>query len=303
MEPLVSIITPTLDRAQRLGRLLEEVEAQSYPNIEHIVVDGGSSDETLEVLKGHSRPRLRWISERDRGVYDAVNKGFALARGSIVAYLNTDDAYFPYTVEVVVDAFRRRPWANIVYGDLLAFDEGRGEGWINFYPPNAKRHLRRGGLISQPTIFVQRHVVDAIGKFDTEFRLAADIDYWLRATSQFRASKVAEVLALEGHHEERLTSGRDAMTRARVELDVALRGQRTRWMLPRQVDPIILWTSQAFWSRCQTIAFLWFGGRAEKGKRWGGFRSQSGWRVRKRSLLASLLPLSGRVFSVSPSED
>ena len=114
-EPLVSIVTPVLDRAGTIELALRSVAAQTYANVEHIVVDGLSTDGTVDVLEnfGASQP-LRWITERDEGMYDAINKGLALARGDILAYLNSDDLYFPWSVEVAVEALKRG--ADPVYG-------------------------------------------------------------------------------------------------------------------------------------------------------------------------------------------
>src|SRR5690349_9655830 len=105
--PLVSIVTPSLNRVDLIESTLRSVRSQSYPNVEHIVVDGGSTDGTLEVLRRYEGTYgLRWMSEPDQGMYDAINKGLAMARGEILAYLNTDDLYLPWTIDTVVSTFR-----------------------------------------------------------------------------------------------------------------------------------------------------------------------------------------------------
>ena len=117
--PLVSIVTPSLNRADLIESTLRSVRSQSYPHVEHIVVDGGSTDGTLAVLRRYEGTYgLRWISEPDHGMYSAINKGLAMARGQVLAYLNSDDLYFPWTVETVVAAFRSHPEADLVHGDV-----------------------------------------------------------------------------------------------------------------------------------------------------------------------------------------
>ena len=110
IRPLVSIVTPTLNQAEYLGRTLGSVRRQTYPRIEHFVVDGGSTDATLHVLRAaESSAGMRWVSEPDDGMYDAINKGISRTTGEIVGYLNSDDLYFPWAVEAAVRVFESRP--------------------------------------------------------------------------------------------------------------------------------------------------------------------------------------------------
>ena len=107
--PLVSIVTPTLNQRRFIESALRSVSNQTYPRIEHVVVDGGSSDGTIDLLRRAESPSFQSISEPDRGMYEAINKGLRLANGEIVAYLNSDDAYLPWAVEAMVHAFEGRP--------------------------------------------------------------------------------------------------------------------------------------------------------------------------------------------------
>ncbi len=116
--PLVSIVTPTRDQGPYIEQTLRSVAGQTYPRIEHIVVDGGSTDGTHAILARHAAARgLVWWSEPDDGMYQAVNRGFARANGEILAYINSDDLYFPWSVEVAVRALQAGP--DLVYGDAL----------------------------------------------------------------------------------------------------------------------------------------------------------------------------------------
>lgn len=199
--PLVSIVTPTLQRATYLERTLRSVRAQTYPNIEHIIVDGVSTDETLELLERYAGTyNLRWISEPDRGMYDAVNKGLRMARGDILAYLNSDDLYFPWTVDVVVKALANHHEAEVVYGDAIRVDEIHG--WVVpvFMPPFSALASAAYGSLLQPVVFLSRQVFEALGGFDDRFAYVADMDFWLRAAPRFTFLKIEEFLALEQRH-------------------------------------------------------------------------------------------------------
>jgi glycosyltransferase involved in cell wall biosynthesis len=203
--PLVSIITPVLNRADSIKRCLESVANQSYRPIEHIVVDGGSSDGTLKLVEQH-QPRdmmFQWISECDEGMYDAINKGMGLARGEVVAYLNSDDLYFPWSVEIAVRGLR--PSVDIVFGDLGVLQVGHGGRtptfYLQFYPEFDLRYYSFVGSIAQPTAFWRRRISERIGGFDTSYGLIADCDFWLRAAlNGARMRHVDEVMAVQVEH-------------------------------------------------------------------------------------------------------
>lgn len=299
---VVSVVTPTLDRGELLEGLLTCLTNQTYSHIEHIVVDGGSRDNTLDILRRHEgRPGFRWLSEPDGGVYDAVNKGLQLCSGDILCYLNTDDRFFDHSVQVVIDAYTENPASDLIFGDLLAFDEATQRGWINFYPANIRSHLQRGGLVSQPTVFWTRAAAQRTGTFDIGLRLAADIDYWQRMLRHGTAVKVDEVLAYEGHHHERLTSGTAAAEQAGVELDairLRLHGKELT-LMDRVIDKLVL----AITHRIATLRFLL--GPPLRTSGWQNFRSQRRFLVDRWAMLLSLVPVIGRaarhrVVTLSP---
>ena len=200
--PLVSVVTPTLNRADLLEGTLESVAAQTYPAVEHIVVDGGSTDGTRALLeRWEEQSGLRWVSEPDDGMYSAVNKGLALARGEILAYLNSDDRYFPWTIATAVEALESALDAWFVFGDALALDLVSERIQIRFVPPLSLRYLVRYGFLSQPTVFWRRSAMERVGTFDESLRYVGDCDYWMRLAEQGSGVKVNEVLALEFDHE------------------------------------------------------------------------------------------------------
>jgi glycosyltransferase involved in cell wall biosynthesis len=205
--PLVSIVTPVLNRVRSIEACLSAVAAQSYPSVEHIVVDGGSTDGTLEVVTSFQVSRnLRWISEPDTGMYDAINKGLTLAQGEIVAYLNSDDFYLPWSIEVAVDALKQG--ADVVYGDLgvlQVLSDDRSTFSIQFYPHFNLTYYTHIGTLGQPAVFWRSDVIQRIGKFDTTYRLIGDCEYWVRAgTTGASFVHVDEVMAIQIDHGETL---------------------------------------------------------------------------------------------------
>jgi glycosyltransferase involved in cell wall biosynthesis len=250
--PLVSVVTPTLDRAERLERTLRSVRAQSYPNVEHIVVDGGSTDGTLALLERYAGTYdLRWVSEPDRGMYDAINKGLRMARGEILAYLNSDDLYFPWTVATVIEAFATDPEAGLVFGDVLRDDELRGILVPVFQPPFRLRRMAAHGSFFQPTVFIRRSVFEDAGAFDTDLRYVADLEYWLRATARHTTVQVREFLALESWHAGMLSqTAAEPMTRE----DRIVRARYRSGLWATRFGPILgkfewhAWSAAAWWA-------------------------------------------------------
>ena len=202
--PLVSIITPVLNRVDTIGTCLASVAGQTYERIEHIVVDGGSTDGTLEYLDSYraSYP-FHWISESDNGMYDAINKGLLHARGDVLAYLNSDDLYFPWSVDVAVRALQ--PGIDLIYGDMGVLvaeqNESPSSFYIQFYPKFSMAHYSFVATIGQPTVFWRRSLMERIGLFDVQFRLLGDCEYWLRAAiGGSKPRHIPELMAVQVEH-------------------------------------------------------------------------------------------------------
>lgn len=179
---------------------------QVYPNIEHVVVDGGSTDETLEILKKHEGTyNLRWISEPDEGHADAVNKGFRMAKGDVIGWLNSDDVYFDRgTIRAVVDAFQRYPEADIVYGDCAYIWEDGMILRIQCVPRFRYSRFLRGCFLEQPAVFFRRHVVEA-HQLDKRLKVAIDYEYWLRIGKHYRFYRLPRILAADRNHRGRIS--------------------------------------------------------------------------------------------------
>ena len=177
-QPLVSIVTPTYNCGRYLEETLLSVRDQDYPNIEHIVVDGASEDNTTDTLRRYAG-QIRWISEPDNGMYEAINKGFDMAQGTILTYLNSDDQYYTHdTVSRVVNAFLEHPSIDFTSGHCAFMDAGGTVLYIYKAPPfNRKTALVFPRVVfHQPTCFWRRRV--HIG-FESSFKNCADARFFL----------------------------------------------------------------------------------------------------------------------------
>jgi glycosyltransferase involved in cell wall biosynthesis len=182
MSPLVSIITASLNAAGHLEKAIASVAAQSYPRIEHIVVDGGSSDGTVEMLRKYDG-RIEWTSEPDRGQSDAINKGFSRARGEILGWLDADNVYEPRAVAEAVELLETRPDAGVVYGGVLDVDIS-GRIVREYMPPEftLERFLlyHEFNFMPPSSTFIRRDVLERAGLLDVSLHYTMDFDLWLR---------------------------------------------------------------------------------------------------------------------------
>lgn len=179
--PLVSVVTPILNGGRFLPELMASLQGQDYPRIEHVVVDGGSTDGTLDILA--ASPGVVWTSAPDGGMYDAINRGFRLSRGEIVAYQNADDRYcVPGAVSRSVRFLEGHPDLDVVYGDFRMIDEqGRLLGRHARGRPFDRRALLRHGYIAPHTAFVRRRVLFEAGIWlDPTAQFAGDWDWFVR---------------------------------------------------------------------------------------------------------------------------
>lgn len=176
----ISIVTPSYNRAGFIESAIESVKNQPGENVEHIIVDGGSTDSTLPILKEY--PHLQVISDRDRGVYDALNKGIQLAKGEIVGLLNTDDCYEAGVFEMVLDVFSRYPEVDAVVGGARVFEiDPQGlERTIAAYPSIQPDELVHRVIVGIPIFnawFFRRKLLERIGPFSLDFPIVADRDF------------------------------------------------------------------------------------------------------------------------------
>ena len=233
--PLVSVLTPSFNQGRFLGDCIRSVRNQTYPAIEHVVSDGGSTDESLEVLRGVGGA-VRWVSEPDRGQSHALNKALSMATGEIVGWLNSDDAYFERTaVEAAVDVFVRRPDVDVVYGHAALVNADGLVLHLMWVPPVNRRLLRWFNPLVQPSVFIRR---SALGDraVDESFHFSMDRELWLRLLRDHRRfARLDRVLAIDRHHPTRKVYTRPDLSRADEVRLVAEYGvpphRRLRWAM------------------------------------------------------------------------
>lgn len=176
--PFLSIITVAYNALPTLRQTVESVSNQSNRNFEHIIVDGNSTDGTKDYLATFNQPSTRWISEPDTGIYNAMNKGLAMARGEVVSFLNADDIYLPETVSLVLRAFS--PEVDVVYGNLRK-ERLLAKKWYHRYEkPNLDLMPRTMGIF-HPATFMRKARFDELGGYNENYRFSADYDWLLRA--------------------------------------------------------------------------------------------------------------------------
>jgi glycosyltransferase involved in cell wall biosynthesis len=178
----ISIITAAYNAAGTIGETLESVASQRYPDVEHIVIDGASSDGTRDIIRRHVSPQVRIQSEPDRGVYDAMNKGLALASGDVVGFLNADDIYACPDVLARVAVTLADPGLDACYADLVYVDKAEAQRpvrrWTSCdYRPGL---FERGWMPAHPTFFARKSVYERFGGFNLRYRLQSDFDLLMR---------------------------------------------------------------------------------------------------------------------------
>lgn len=201
--PVVSILTPSFNQAAWLADNLRSVACQTYPNIEHIVMDGGSTDGSVEILKA-AGDSMRWRSEPDRGQSHAINKAFEASTGEIIGWINSDDAYFDCrVVEDVVAYFAEHPEVDVVYGHAVQVDE-RGEIiWMIWVPWFSGRLLRIVNFIGQPVAFIRRSALTE-PMLDESYHFTMDYELWLRLLSEgCRFARINRITAVDRHQQQR----------------------------------------------------------------------------------------------------
>lgn len=179
----ISVITACYNSIATIDDLLSSVGSQCYSDVEHIVIDGASSDGTAQVVAATSQRIAKFITEPDRGIYDAMNKGLRCSTGDIVGFLNADDMFADQgTAASIVRAFQEYPSAAVVYGDLEYVSADRHMRTIRYWRSGEfeRSKLSWGWMPPHPTFYVRRSLLEAVGEFDTRYRIASDYDLILR---------------------------------------------------------------------------------------------------------------------------
>ena len=214
--PLVSVLTPSLNQGRWLADNLHSVACQTYPRVEQIVMDGGSSDETLDLLE-NAPPHVRWRSEPDRGQSHALNKAFSQAEGEIIGWLNSDDAYFsPHVLATVVECFDRHPEANIVYGHAALVNANGLILQMIWVPKFSYALLQLFNYVYQPAVFLRRSALDDT-IVDESYDSLMDRELWLRLGREHRFQRIDRVLAIDRHYPTRKSNARPDLAQAEDE--------------------------------------------------------------------------------------
>jgi len=219
---LISIVTPSYNQGEFLAATIESVISQAGDfHIDYIIMDGGSTDDSVRIIKKYEwllqtdewpvackGVTLRWSSEKDKGQADAINKGFGLAKGDILGWLNSDDTYLPGAVSTVLERFRAEPDTAMIYGNAwYTGRDGTVTGRYNSEPFDMKRLAARS-IICQPTVFLRREALLAVGKLDVSLHTCLDYDLWIRLGMQFgkRITFIEDYLATSRMYADNKTS-------------------------------------------------------------------------------------------------
>lgn len=228
--PKISIVTPSFQQRRYIEETIQSVLDQRYPNFEHIIVDAGSTDGTVDVLKSY--PHLRWISEPDRGQAHAINKGLLISSGDIVAYLNSDDVYRPGAFHAVAEGFREHPEAGLLVGNCDYINESSAViGHMKAKYEKIEDLIRYWGwdkwyCIPQQAVFMRRELLAEIGLFDVSFHMVLDYDMWLRAAQATNFHLCGKTLAAF-----RLATNTKTTARTHEMYYEELEASRRRWKL------------------------------------------------------------------------
>lgn len=262
--PYVSVITPSFNQAPFLADTIQSVLVQTYPNIEYIVIDGGSTDGSVDIIQCYADRLAHWVSEPDRGQAHAINKGLAVARGDIIGWLNSDDVYFPDTVDTAVETFADSPLVDVVYGRLVRIDAA-GAPIPTPLLPKDRLTLGRDNaigecIVNQPGSFWRREVMERVGYINEDLQYALDHEYWIRMVlagaqfrrldcvmAQFRLSRDSKTV---GHTANMAREQFDVLERFLADPTLAQKLQISPQALARQADygraVISLFASQGY---------------------------------------------------------
>lgn len=199
---LVSIITPSYNQAKYLEQTILSVLNQDYPRIEYIVMDGASTDGSVDIIKKYAAKLAYWESVKDKGQADAINKGFARATGEIVAWLNSDDYYLPGAISAAVKVFEENPDVALLYGNMLAVNEHGATFNTLTYKQLALEELLCFQIIGQPAVFMRRSALQKTSGLDLTFHFLLDHLLWIKIAKQGNLLHVDQTWAAARYHAE-----------------------------------------------------------------------------------------------------
>jgi glycosyltransferase involved in cell wall biosynthesis len=199
--PLVTIITPSYNQVAFLEYTIQSVLLQDYPHIEYMVVDGGSNDCSVDIIRKYAGHLAWWVSERDKGQGEAINKGLERAQGEIIAWLNSDDIYLPGAISGAVKALQAHPKVGLVFGDALTIDAQGNPLNILTFDDWGLDELLSFRIICQPTVFMRREILQQAGFLDKSYHFMLDHHLWLRMANLAPLKYVPEIWAAARQHD------------------------------------------------------------------------------------------------------
>lgn len=205
--PKISIVTPSYNQAEFLERTILSVLNQNYPNLEYIIIDGGSNDGSVEIIKKYEKYLAYWVSEKDEGQADAINKGLRKSIGQILAYINSDDTYNPWALLKIANAFNKNSNADLVFGNVNYIDANDNLiGECRFTKFNFITLIYEGGNLHQPGAFWTRKVYDKVGGFNPNYKFCMDFDFFCRIGETGKLKYVREYISNFRIHENSKSS-------------------------------------------------------------------------------------------------
>ena len=216
--PKISIVTPSYNQGQFLERTILSVLNQNYPNLEYIIIDGGSTDGSVEIIKKYEKYLAYWVSEKDDGQTHAINKGFQKSTGEILAYINSDDTYNPGAFLKISEAVNKNPKADLVFGNVIytdAYDNKLGE--CRFVKFDFTTLIYEGGNLHQPGAFWTRKIYDKVNGFNSNYIFCMDFDFFCRVAEKGNMVHARDFLANFRIHENAKSSTIDSIGRTEHE--------------------------------------------------------------------------------------
>lgn len=260
--PKISIVTPSLNQARFLEDTICSILSQGYPNLEYIVIDGGSTDGSVDIIKKYEKSLSFWSSAKDQGQANAINKGLRMISGEIWSFLCSDDTLAPRALEKIVAAFRRHPDADVVYGNCNFINENNLVTRVKKPGAYDRKRMLRGNYLYQPAVFARSEVLRRYGYLDESLRFSMDYEFWLRFTAGDRFIYIDEPIANYRLHAHSKTI-HDTLKMVREMVPVKKKhglGWRADWIYWN----FLIWGRHYY--RAKRFYFNWLAERKEESK-------------------------------------
>ena len=227
----LSVVTPSYNQGRFIERTIQSVLSQNIPHLEYMVCDGGSKDNTIDILRSYGQ-YLRWVSEKDAGQADAVNKAILATSGEIIGWLNSDDIYYPNALQTALAFFTEHPEVEVIYGEANHIDEN-DEILERYYTEDWNyERLKVICFLCQPSVFFRRRLMERFGLLDTSLRYCMDYEYWLRLGKEIKFFRIPQTLAGSRMYRDNKTLRDRSLVHAEINdmLKKCLGRTPTRWI-------------------------------------------------------------------------